>query len=150
GARDDRCHGARPRPARGARDQRLRLLKRTVSTRYRSMARQGRHVHDDRLGYAPRPGYVGPGLTIDGDALRATGACPADATSIPPILAVGDSYTFGDDVTDLQSWPAQLQRLTGRRVLNGGVSGYGFDQIVLRAEQLAAVHKPAVIVVSCI
>jgi hypothetical protein len=35
-------------------------------------------------------------------------------------------------------------------VLNGGVSGYGFDQIVLRAERLAQLHQPAAIVVGFI
>ena len=34
--------------------------------------------------------------------------------------------------------------------MNGGVSGYGFDQIVLRAEQLAALERPAAIVVAFI
>lgn len=48
------------------------------------------------------------------------------------------------------SWPAQLQRLAGRLVLNGGVTGYGFDQIVLRAEQLVAAHNPSVVIVSFI
>jgi len=112
------------------------------------LARQdsGRTVHDDRLGYAPRAGYTAPGLTIGSDGLRPTG----EQTAGPPILAVGDSFTFGDEVNDGQTWPAQLQLLTGRRVLNGGVSGYGFDQIVLRAEQLAARYKPSAIVVSFI
>jgi hypothetical protein len=112
------------------------------------LARQdsGRYVHDDRLGYVPRAGYAAPGLTIDSDGLRPTGEQTAGA----PILAVGDSFTFGDEVNDGQTWPAQLQLLTGRRVLNGGVSGYGFDQIVLRAEQLAARYKPSAIVVSFI
>lgn len=32
-------------------------------------------------------------------------------------------------------------------MLNGGVSGYGFDQIVLRAERLAAIHAPSMIIV---
>jgi hypothetical protein len=53
-------------------------------------------------------------------------------------------------VNDGQTWPAQLQLLTGRRVLNGGVSGYGFDQTVLRAEQLAARYEPSAIVASFI
>src|SRR5262249_23022522 len=66
------------------------------------------------------------------------------------ILAVGDSYTWGEDVGDLDTWPAQLQRLMGRRVLNGGVTGYGFDQTVLRAEQLVERHKPAAVIVSFI
>ena len=63
---------------------------------------------------------------------------------------MGDSFTYGDEVSDGQTWPAQLRLLTGRRVLNGGVSGYGFDQIVLRAEQLAARYRPTTIVVAFI
>jgi lysophospholipase L1-like esterase len=112
------------------------------------LARQdsGRYVHDDRVGYVPRAGYSAPGLTIDADGLRHTGEQTADA----PILAVGDSFTFGAEVNDGQTWPAQLKLLTGRRVLNGGVSGYGFDQTVLRAEQLAPRYKPSAIVVSFI
>ena len=35
-------------------------------------------------------------------------------------------------------------------MLNAGVSGYGFDQIVLRAEQLAPRYKPSAIVVGFI
>ena len=67
-----------------------------------------------------------------------------------PILAVGDSFTFGDEVSDGETWPAALQRLVDRPVFNAGVSGYGFDQIVLRAEALAAEVKPAAIVVAFI
>lgn len=65
-----------------------------------------------------------------------------------PILAVGDSCTWGEDVGDTDTWPAQLQRLTGRRVLNGGVTGFGFDQIVLRTErQFAALDRKPWLVV---
>ena len=108
----------------------------------------GRSVHDERLGYRPRPGHTAPGITIDPEGLRTTGAAPAGDKA--PILAVGDSFTFGEEVADGESWPADLQRITGRRVLNGGVSGYGFDQIVLRAEALAPVYKPGAIIVAFI
>lgn len=111
---------------------------------------QGRYVHDPQLGHVPRAGYAAPGVTIENDGLRRTGEQVAGAPTPGSILAVGDSFTYGDEVNDGQTWPAQLHLLTGRRVLNGGVSGYGFDQIVLRAEQLAAKYKPAAIVVAFI
>lgn len=109
--------------------------------------------NDDLLGYVPNPGFSGSGFgrsfhTIDSDGLRFGGEKPASSDG--SILAVGDSFTYGDEVRDEEAWPAQLQRLTGRHVLNGGVSGYGFDQIVLRAEQLAAMHRPSVIIVGFI
>ncbi len=107
-----------------------------------------RYAHDDRLGYVPHAGHAAPGLNIEANGLRRTGAPPPGA--IAPILAVGDSFTFGAEVADLETWPAQLQRLTGRPVLNAGVSGYGFDQIVLRAEALAPLYKPEAIMVAFI
>jgi len=108
----------------------------------------GRYVHDDRLGYVPRAGHSSPGTAIEVDGRRATGAPPVTAGA--PILAVGDSFTFGAEVDDRETWPAQLQQLAGRRVINAGVSGYGFDQIVLRAEALAPLYKPEAIVVAFI
>ena len=113
------------------------------------MADKLSHIHDDLLGYMPRAGHREPGITIDADGLRISGMV-AQTSSIAPILAVGNSFTFGLDVADTETWPAQLQLISGRRVLNGGVSGYGFDQIVLRAEQLTAIHKPSVVVVGFI
>jgi hypothetical protein len=106
----------------------------------------GQYGDDPELGHVPRTGFRSAGTTIEADGLRRAGEQVAGV----PILAVGDSFTYGDEVSDGQTWPAQLQLLTGRRVLNGGVSGYGFDQIVLRAERLAAKYKPSVIVVSFI
>ncbi len=111
-------------------------------------------MHDDRLGYAPKPDFRGVGaggwsVTIDADGFRRNGGVAAAGID-RAILAVGDSYTFGEEVGDGDTWPAQLERLSGRRVLNGGVSGYGFDQIVLRVEQLAQRHKPSVVIVGFI
>jgi hypothetical protein len=111
------------------------------------------HVHDSLLGHVPRPGVRGAvadggPVTIDSDGLRFTGE--AIGSSDGPILAVGNSYTYGEDVGDTAAWPAQLQRLTGRRVLNGGVTGYGFDQIVLRTECLVEKCRPSAAIVSFI
>src|SRR5438128_2007424 len=109
---------------------RFRLV--SAATASPAVADKVLHVHDSLLGHMPRPGasgiVSGAPVTIDADGLRYSGKnLPAGDG---PILAVGDSYTWGEDVGDLEAWPAQLQRLSGRRVLNGGVTGYGFDQIV--------------------
>jgi hypothetical protein len=103
---------------------------------------EARFAHHPELGHVPRGGLRGNG----------TSRPPGDAA---PILAVGDSYTYGEEVEDHQTWPAQLERRLGRPVTNGGVSGYGLDQIVLRTEQLAREAiarraRPAAIVVSFI
>lgn len=104
----------------------------------------GAFAFDDQLGWVPRPGYrTEPGaeasVEIGLDGARSNGA-PRPAGQ--PLLAVGDSFTFGDGVADSQSWPAALERRVGLPVLNGGVSAYGFDQSVLRAERLLA-SRPA-------
>jgi hypothetical protein len=49
---------------------------------------------------------------------------------------VGDSFTWGDHVSDWESWPARLEQLSGRKVVNGGVPGYGVDQTFLRLKRL--------------
>ena len=97
--------------------------------------------YDAQLGYVPRAGAYGTdnvwkrSVTIDADGLRENGRPRPDGS---PILALGDSFTFGDEVDDADTWPAQLEARLGRPVLNGGVFGYGLDQMVLRAEQLLA------------
>ena len=48
------------------------------------------------------------------------------------IAAYGDSFTFGEDVANNETWPHYLSELTGDRVANFGVSGYGPDQALLR------------------
>ena len=66
------------------------------------------------------------------------------------ILAVGDSYTFGDVVSDNETWPAILERLTERPVINGGVFGYGVDQSFLRARESIKIYKPETLILGFI
>jgi hypothetical protein len=94
----------------------------------------GRLKYDPDLGFVPAEGY------------RPTPAPAGIELAEPPILVVGDSYAYGDEVSDSETWAAVLQTLVHRRTINAGVSGYGLDQIVLRAERVAREVKPAAIV----
>ena len=109
-----------------------------------------RFAYDPLLGYVQRPGFASAELTYDRNGYRNMPPVPAGTPDGPPILATGDSYTLGDEVTDAETWPAVLQGLVGRRTINAGVAAYGFDQTVLRTEQLARTLKPAVVVVGFI
>jgi hypothetical protein len=63
------------------------------------------------------------------------------------VLAVGDSFTAGSEVADADSWPAQLEAIIHRPVVNAGVGAYGSDQIVMRAEKLLPIVRPQVLLV---
>jgi hypothetical protein len=106
-------------------------------------------IHDAELGFTPRPGHVRPKATHDADGRRSMPPF-AGAADRPLLLATGDSFTYGEEVDDGDTWPSQLQALLGIRVVNGGVGAYGLDQIVLRTERLAQALRPTAIVVSFI
>ena len=103
-------------------------------------------VFDAELGYIPMPGYRGTAnvwgtsVTIGEHGVRSNGTKPSPAFDRPLLLAVGDSFVFGDQVSDEETWPALLERALHHRVINGGVFGYGIDQVVIRAEQLMDVY----------
>lgn len=101
---------------------------------------------DDLLGWALRDNIDTPEIHTVGHGIRRNS--PAQ-TSLRRggIVAVGASYTFGFQLDDTQSWPAQLERLLGRPVDNAAGIAYGLDQVVLRAEQLLPVAQPQVLLV---
>jgi hypothetical protein len=63
------------------------------------------------------------------------------------VLAIGDSFTAGSEVADGDSWPAQLEAIIRRPVVNAGVGAYGSDQIIMRAEKLLPIVRPQVLLV---
>jgi len=109
-------------------------------------ASAGRLQRDGDLGFVLRPGYAAPGVTYDLHGHRLTPAPAGTVLAEPPVLVVGDSYAHGDEVSDAETWAALLQPLIGRRTANAGVSGYGLDQMVLRAEIEVRALKPAALV----
>lgn len=117
---------------------------------YRSVAiggaNQGASAYDSELGWVLRPGLKWTGFSTLPYGIRSNGN---DATELRAggVLAVGDSFTAGSEVHDHQTWPAQLEGLIGEPVMNGGVGGYGTDQIVMQAERLLPVVRPRVLLV---
>jgi hypothetical protein len=87
-------------------------------------------------------------VTIDERGLRVNGTAPL--ASGASVIAFGDSFAFGSEVDDDGTWPSHLERISGRRVLNAGVYGYGFDQVVLRAERLVPILPAEDVVVGII
>lgn len=62
------------------------------------------------------------------------------------VLALGDSLTFGYGANPDESYPAQLQKLTGWNIVNGGVSGDTSAQALSRLPALLA-RKPKLVIV---
>lgn len=104
---------------------------------------------DPKLGWVPVPGFRGDGLTILADGTRSNGTT-GFLGSAEPILAISDSFTFGYGVSDWETWPAQLQQLSHRRVVNAGVNGYGIDQAFLRTQRILSQSRFKTVIFSFI
>ncbi|MBN1006594.1 arylesterase [Amphritea sp. ZJ14W] len=72
-----------------------------------------------------------------------------ELTYIPPeavILAFGDSLTHGVGSRNGGDYPTQLEQLTGRRVINAGVSGETTAEGLQRLPALLDQHQPALLI----
>ena len=100
-------------------------------------------------GGAPNPAAFDPelGWDIGGDRIRHHAVGPRTESPTHRIVAIGDSFTFGGDVGENQTYSRFLeQSLCGVEVLNMGVGGYGIDQAVLKYLKHGKSHRPNVIV----
>ncbi|WP_157371911.1 SGNH/GDSL hydrolase family protein [Vibrio sp. MEBiC08052] len=95
---------------------------------------------NQQLGYIPTPGFnriinfrhwPQVKVSINEDGYRNN---DNNGINTHSILAVGDSFTFGDQVSNHNTWPSYLERSLNKGITNAGVSGYGAAQAVKRAE----------------
>lgn len=114
---------------------------------------------DSELGWIPKENFSEEvnvwktKVTILKDGIRSNGEIDktvqrADSDNL--ILAVGDSFTFGDGVSDNETWPAFLEANSKKKVINGGVFAYGLDQSFLRMKSLTEKYDPEIIILSFI
>jgi len=79
-------------------------------------------------------------------------ACSDPVPSLPPlapdglILAFGDSLTYGTGTGPDHSYPAALEELTGREVINAGEPGELSAQGLARLPGLLDEHRPALLI----
>jgi lysophospholipase L1-like esterase len=62
------------------------------------------------------------------------------------ILAFGDSLTHGNGAREGESYPAVLQQLTGRKVINAGISGEESEAGLNRLPATLALHNPQLLI----
>ena len=89
-------------------------------------------------------------MTFDSSGFRKHWAfrCPEMTLQGSPIVALGDSFTLGSETNDEETWPAHLQALNRREVLNAGFARYGLDQMLILLKDLLTRIRPETVIVS--
>lgn len=112
-------------------------------------------VHHPVRGWAVAPNvrnlevFDGKRLSTDSHGLRGTREVPFEkAPGTLRIAIFGDSFTFGEEVSDDETFAHQLERLLpGVEVLNFGVHGYGHDQELLYLREALPLYRPDIVLV---
>jgi hypothetical protein len=114
--------------------------------------RVGLVVFNEELGWVNNPGASGHGQFHEYMSFDSMGFRNNDnkikVKDRPAILAMGDSFTMGAEVGNADSWPSQLEFKSGVKVLNGGVSGYGLDQMLTRTKSILQKRDVDIIIVA--
>lgn len=63
------------------------------------------------------------------------------------ILILGDSFTFGDEVSDDETYSAYLQAmLPDTEIINMGMHGYGHDQMLILLKEEGIKYQPDIVI----
>src|SRR5262245_35541182 len=111
-------------------------------------------VHHPTRGWALRPGieptdaFGGKILSSNSRGLRGRAEHDyAKPRGVIRIVTLGDSFTFGEEVGDDETWSHQLEELLpGSEVLNLGVHGYAHDQMLLYLQEEGLRYHPDLVI----
>ncbi len=105
------------------------------------ITRESNQISDEILGYRVNPEFE----DIDKNGFR-------NSEDIRPLIAaIGDSHTYGSNVSSEGSWPRQFSKLAGLQTYNFGIGSYGvysYHPLVQRAAEsemkavIVAVYPP--------
>ena len=85
-------------------------------------------------------------IIVSGSPVWASGAGLPLLAKDAVILAFGDSLTFGTGAAPGESYPAVLERLVGRRVVNEGIPGEITGEGLERLPEVLRREKPALLI----
>ena len=93
--------------------------------------------HHPILGWAPKPHSHSKDVRINSQGIRADhNFAHFIHSEVVRASAFGDSFTFGEEVANEDTWEHQLEEQDARmEVLNFGVGAYGLDQAYMRYMQ---------------
>jgi hypothetical protein len=105
-------------------------------------------------GWALRPGLrdlpVFSGKVLSSNSAGVRGSREFEATrpaGTRRLVLLGDSFTFGEGVSDVETYAAQLSLLLPRlEILNLAVHGYGHDQMLLALKEEGLRYRPDLVV----
>jgi hypothetical protein len=102
--------------------------------------------YDPVIGWALQSGIDDGEFTTIDEGIRLNGGSVARLPT-GGVLAVGGSLTLGGALANDETWPAALESLIGRPVVNGGVGHFAFDQAILRVERLLPLLRSDTVVI---
>ncbi len=130
--------------------------------RRRWMLRHSDHIqvyftfdsYDPTLGWRPKPSLVDQKVFgdkfLNTNSRQLRGRTEYSFDKNPDkrrILILGDSFTFGEEVSDDETYSHHLQTLMpDTEVINMGVHGYGHDQMLLLLQKEGVLYHPDVVV----
>jgi hypothetical protein len=115
-------------------------------------------MFDPLLGWKNRPSFRNSGrlfgaerVTTNSNGARGSTDYSYRRTDKKRIVVVGDSFAFGQEVNDEETYAALLGSSLGdTEVINLGVIGYGVDQMLLTVKGEALKYSPDLIIVAFI